>query len=167
MFLELDPPMIEIVPKSDPWNVLKIIQENELGINLWERTWAQSRDQSRDRSWDQFWNQSWEFSSECEYAFSGSYFYLWITSWVQGIRKQSRWQNNQFLSHLAFHSCPKLCDYPSVGFDKFFQFKIKSTKLLWWARHDLVSVWFWTYMLQSQLLSWIPLVRVPLRVDQE
>ena len=34
MFLELDRPAIGIVPESDPWNVLKIVQENELGIDI-------------------------------------------------------------------------------------------------------------------------------------
>ena len=29
MFLELDPPAIEIVPENNPWNVLEIVQQND------------------------------------------------------------------------------------------------------------------------------------------
>ena len=29
MFLELDPPAIEIVPENDPWNVLEIVRQND------------------------------------------------------------------------------------------------------------------------------------------
>lgn len=68
------------------------ISENELklylGIDL--RNWS--------------WARSWDWSSKHEYAFSGSYFNPWIASEYRGIEKQSRWQNNRFLSLLAFHN---------------------------------------------------------------